>query len=229
MIFRRIQLEPYVITFKKNAFAWNLFEFLNNTTTQAHWCAKWTNACITINLTLPKGDNNTALSQKLHAIMTSHNISLLWIRINHQFCYINTSWIQKRLTELILFFILIILGLSVSSSYLNKYYTHQQTLIRYQNQRHQNQINQKIKTNKHHNHTIITTLNTYLQLPQLYTDSIKLSSQKITLIAYYKIKNEKKILKKLWKKNNVTSQTYHIIPLNNNWRKLHYVWHITSH
>ena len=62
------------------------------------------------------------------------------------------------------------------------------------------------------------------QVSGLYVKKIAITHSKMTVEAYFKVSEQKRILKRLWRKSGVVSQRYNITSLKNQWRKVNYVW-----
>ena len=232
MVFQHVLIEPYVITFKKTTFTWNLFKFLNNANTQTYWCSKLHANRLIIDIKIPEQWNTTStkkLDQQIKSIFNTHKKTILIIRINAHLYYINYPKAQQLLTILILILLIISGLLWTNTLYLNHLYTTTTNRSRNQQKIINNTKHKQEQRNQTHNHTIIKTINTAIKTPHLYTESIIITPQKTVLSAYYQQQYETRLLKKLWKTKNIKSQTYNITPLKNKWKNIRYVWHTLPH
>ena len=232
MVFQHVLIEPYVITFKKTTFTWNLFKFLNNANTQTYWCSKLHSNRLIIDIKIPEQWNTTStkkLDQHIKSIFNTHKKTILIIRINAHLYYINYPKAQQLLTILILILLIITSLLWTNTLYLNHLYTTTTNRSRNQQKIINNAKHKQELRNQTHNHTIIKTINTAIKTPHLYTASILITPQKTVLSAYYQQQYEAQLLKKLWKTKNIKSQTYNIKPLKNKWKNINYVWHTLPH
>ena len=232
MVFQHVLIEPYVITFKKTTFTWNLFKFLNNANTQTYWCSKLHANQLIIDIRIPEQWNTTPrkkLDQQIKRIFNTHKKTILIIRINTHLYYINYPKAQQLLTILIIILLIITGLLWTTSLYLDHLYTTTTNRSRDQQKIINNTKHKQEQRNQTHNHTIIKTINKAIKTPHLYTESILITPQKTILSAYYQQQYETQLLKKLWKTKNIKSQTYNINPLKNKWRNIRYVWHTLPH
>jgi len=237
MIVTKINIEPYLIKFNQKSYPWHLFEFLLSPSTQAYWCHQWKKHPVVITLTLPAsltsqinaitthGKFKETLAAQLKKILTHYQVVIITIQINSQRYYLNHNWCNTQLQRTNIFLIIIIIVLTTSLFLLAHQQQQYNQKIQNQHRRYQIQQATKIKKNKSHNETIMNSFKKYITIPQLYTQSIQISAQKIKLKGIYNAQYENELLTKLWQSQKIQSQNYHITPLKNNWKKINYTWH----
>ena len=234
-LYDTLLIEPYTIAVNKTVSRWHLFEFMLSESTQHEWCRQWLKKKLSIHLRLPESllsalDGNTlcgtldeAIETRLLNVFKSHNITVLRIKINQNKPYYNTIFLKR------LFWILMICAgiiFVIQLGILNRLYAtrnHQhhvyQTILSTQ----RNNLEEKKTIAQQYNQQIITTFQTHISTPHLFTKRISIHSNKIQLQAMYKKTHETKLLHHLWKKN-VKTQHYKVNPINKTWNEVSYTW-----